>query len=267
MRKGNAASTDTLLSYFGKWSFASLSTRRRINSQDKYVFRRLLKGFASVKNDIWTLKEEWKQWVVCYQNVCPTNHSQALLLHDLLKNTILTEIIGIEGVDDLTAHQLGVESLLAGGEHHLLLHAAVIGSPNGSLRTSSLPGDQQEIGVLSSLLVSVLEIVHNETRLIGGKGIHHLLQVSSLGPYLSIARSFATSLSFTIISTPSTFSMLKMMYLQYWRNLSLSYSRVHSSVHIIPDYGMRTCTIGSNHGEFTAVGFKRLCHDMSARSV
>lgn len=175
MRKGNAASTDTLLSYFGKWSFASLSTRRRINSQDKYVFRRLLKGFASVKNDIWTLKEEWKQWVVCYQNVCPTNHSQALLLHDLLKNTILTEIIGIEGVDDLTAHQLGVESLLAGGEHHLLLHAAVIGSPNGSLRTSSLPGDQQEIGVLSSLLVSVLEIVHNETRLIGWKGIHHLL--------------------------------------------------------------------------------------------
>ena len=168
MRKGNAASTDTLLSYFGKWSFASLSTRRRINSQDKYVFRRLLKGFASVKNDIWTLKEEWKQWVVCYQNVCPTNHSQALLLHDLLKNTILTEIIGIEGVDDLTAHQLGVESLLAGGEHHLLLHAAVIGSPNGSLRTSSLPGDQQEIGVLSSLLVSVLEIVHNETRLIEG---------------------------------------------------------------------------------------------------
>ena len=114
-------------------------------------------------------------WCLFAKNVCPTQQMQELLLHDLLKNTILTQVIGIEGVDDLAAHQLGMESLLAGGEHHLLLHAAVVGSPRRQIHLPSLPGDQKEIGMLSSLLVSVLEIVHNEARLIGREGIHHLL--------------------------------------------------------------------------------------------
>ena len=31
----------------------------QIKNQDKYLFRRLLKGFATYKDDIWVLRKEW----------------------------------------------------------------------------------------------------------------------------------------------------------------------------------------------------------------
>lgn len=31
----------------------------QIKDNDKYLFRRLLKSFAKLHNDVWTLREEW----------------------------------------------------------------------------------------------------------------------------------------------------------------------------------------------------------------
>lgn len=38
-----------------------------IKNDDKYLFRRLLKSFAKLKNDVWTLDQEW-QCFVCSKN-------------------------------------------------------------------------------------------------------------------------------------------------------------------------------------------------------
>lgn len=36
-----------------------------IKDDDKYLFRRLLKSFAKLKNDVWTLNKEWICSVCC----------------------------------------------------------------------------------------------------------------------------------------------------------------------------------------------------------
>ena len=41
-----------------------------IKNDDKYLFRRLLKSFARLKNDVWTLNPEW-QCSVCSENHVP----------------------------------------------------------------------------------------------------------------------------------------------------------------------------------------------------
>ena len=58
-------------------------------------------------------------------------------LQDLVNNILLAKIIGIEGIDNLRAHQLGVEGLLAGGVNHLLLHSAVVGRPTQSRQSAA----------------------------------------------------------------------------------------------------------------------------------
>lgn len=59
MRKDHQASTDSVLSFFKGWVWRRHVRSRHIKNQDKYLFRRLLKGFAVYRKDIWTLRKEW----------------------------------------------------------------------------------------------------------------------------------------------------------------------------------------------------------------
>ena len=86
-------------------------------------------------------------------------------LQEFLNNAILTEVVSIEGIKNLRTNQLGLESSLGGGENDLLLHTAVIGSP----------GDEQKISMLSLLIISELEIEHDETGLVSRQRVDHHL--------------------------------------------------------------------------------------------
>ena len=161
-----------------------------------------------------------------------------LNLSQLGNNGFFTEIISVEGIDHLGTDKLGVESTLAGRVENLLLDRAGIGSPSNNLHISkSIPGDQKKISMHSLFVISEFEVVNNETRFVGRERVNKRFPaVFSRSLPINCRKSTPTSFSTTIVSTPSTLSILKTMYLQYLRSLSLSYKRGQSSVQVIPDY-------------------------------
>lgn len=98
-----------------------------------------------------------------------------LNLQNLADNDVFAQVIGIESINNLGTHQLRQERLLARRVDNLLLHRAIVRNPARQPLSADLPSDQEKIGVLSSLAVGELKVVHNETRLVSRKRVNKLL--------------------------------------------------------------------------------------------